>query len=109
MNLTKYTVVTSDDFGKFEDGVNQLLADGWQIQGGVASCTLPDSGDGIVHVQWSQALILPAAAAVLEAEAEEAAPLPEDLERIALPRDLSGDEKSVALLCGTPIAKDKRP
>lgn len=109
MNLTKYTVVTSDDFGKFEDRVNQLLGDGWQIQGGVASCTLPDTGNGILHVQWSQALILPASAATLEAEAEEAELLPKDLESISLPREPDGDGRSLAGASGTPIAKDEKP
>lgn len=109
MNLTKYTVVTSDDFGKFEDRVNQLLGDGWQIQGGVASCTLPDTGNGILHVQWSQALILPPAAAVLEAEAEAERDLPKDLESISLPRESDGDGRSLAGAPGTPIAKDEMP
>ena len=72
MDLTKYTVVTSDDFGKFEDRVNQLLSDGWKLQGGVATSALPDTGAKVLHVQWSQALFLPAAAATMAiAEARE--------------------------------------
>lgn len=59
MDLTKYTVVTSDDFGKFEDRVNQLLGEGWKLQGGVAAAALPDTDAGLIHVQWSQALVLP--------------------------------------------------
>lgn len=82
MNLTKYTVVTSDDFGKFEDRVNQLLGDGWELQGGVSTSALPDSQGNVIHVQWSQALILPAGASALEAVAEMALPLPEELESI---------------------------
>jgi hypothetical protein len=109
MNLTKYTVVTSDDFGKFEDRVNQLLGEGWQIQGGVSSSTLPDSNSGLIHVQWSQALILPANAALIEAEEELSEPVPEDLDRIGLPLDATGDERSVARRSGIPIAKGQAP
>ena len=109
MNLTKYTVVTSDDFGKFEDRVNQLLGDGWQIQGGVSSSTLPDSNSGMLHVQWSQALILPANAAVLEAEEEMSEPMPQDLESLSQPQELSGDERTVARRSGMPIAKGQAP
>ena len=82
MNLTKYTVVTSDDFGKFEDRVNQLLGDGWELQGGVSTAALPDSQGNVLHVQWSQALILPAGASALEAVEEMALPLPGDFESI---------------------------
>ncbi|WP_193212139.1 DUF1737 domain-containing protein [Luteolibacter marinus] len=74
VNDTQYTVVTSDDFGKFEDRVNQLLGKGWRLQGGVATAALPDSGERMLHVQWSQAMILPSSSAVLEVlsgEAEE--------------------------------------
>ena len=105
MNLTKYTVVTSDDFGKFEDRVNQLLSDGWLIQGGVASSTLPGSTSGLVHVQWSQALILPAGAAMMEAEDELEEALPGDLERQALSADPAGEERAASKLSGMPIAK----
>jgi hypothetical protein len=92
MNLTKYTVVTSDDFGKFEDRVNQLLGDGWELQGGVSTSALPDSQGNVVHVQWSQALILPAGAAALEAVAEMTLPLPEDFESIRPPLERPGTE-----------------
>lgn len=54
----QYTVVTSDDFGKFEDRVNDLLGEGWQIQGGVSTAILPNSADRLQHIQWSQALTL---------------------------------------------------
>lgn len=90
MNLTKYTVVTSDDFGKFEDRVNQLLGDGWELQGGVSTSALPDSQGNVLHVQWSQALILPAGAAALEAVEETALPLATDLDSIDLPMERPG-------------------
>ena len=111
MNLTKYTVVTSDDFGKFEDRVNQLLGEGWQLQGGVASSPLPDSGNGVLHVQWSQALVLPPGAAVLEAGEEFAEALPRDLESVALPIEFPGDERPAhrRQRSGMPIAKRKTP
>jgi hypothetical protein len=109
MNLTKYTVVTSDDFGKFEDRVNQLLGDGWQIQGGVAIAALPDTSKGMLHLQWSQALILPAGAAVLEAEDQFSEPLPRDIEDVVLPLDLPGDERAVSGVSGMPIAKGEAP
>ena len=63
MDLTNYTVVTSDDLGKFEDRVNQLVGEGWKLQGGVAAAALPDTDAGLTHVQWSQALVLPVRAA----------------------------------------------
>jgi hypothetical protein len=109
MNLTKYTVVTSDDFGKFEDRVNQLLSEGWTIQGGVSSAALPDSGNGMLHVQWSQALILPAGAAVLEAEEELAEALPRDLESVVLPLDFPGEERPASRRSGMRIARVKKP
>jgi hypothetical protein len=92
MNLTKYTVVTSDDFGKFEDRVNQLLGDGWELQGGVSTAALPDSQGNVLHVQWSQALILPAGASALEAVEEMALPLPGDFESITPPFERPGTE-----------------
>lgn len=76
MDLTKYTVVTSDDFGKFEDRVNQLIGDGWKLQGGVTGTALPDTDAGLVHVQWSQAMVLPARAVAGQAEEAMAEPLP---------------------------------
>ncbi|WP_035613044.1 DUF1737 domain-containing protein [Haloferula sp. BvORR071] len=108
MNLTKYTVVTSDDFGKFEDRVNQLLGDGWQLQGGVSTAALPDSDGSLVHVQWSQALILPAGASALEMVEEMALPLPADLESIGRQVELPGAEPAAGKgpKRGTPIAKD---
>ncbi len=87
MNFTKYTVVTSDDFGKFEDRVNQLLGDGWKLQGGVATAAFPGNGDRLLHVQWSQALTLPAAATALEALESMAEPLPRDFETFSVPGD----------------------
>ncbi len=92
MNLTKYTVVTSDDFGKFEDRVNQLLGDGWELQGGVSTSALPDTRGNVLHVQWSQALILPAGAAALEAVEEVALPLPQDFESVIQPLPRPGIE-----------------
>lgn len=83
MDLTKYTVVTSDDFGVFEDRVNQLIGDGWKLQGGVTGTALPDTKAGLVHVQWSQALVLPARAAALEVQEEMEKPMPTDFEREA--------------------------
>jgi len=80
MDLTKYTVVTSDDFGVFEDRVNQLLGEGWKLQGGVTGTALPDTKAGLVHVQWSQAMVLPARAAGLEAVEALEEPMPLDLE-----------------------------
>lgn len=80
MDFNKYTVVTSDDFGKFEDRVNQLIGDGWKLQGGVSSATLPDVLDGLVHVQWSQALVLPVRAATASAVEEDEEPIPAELE-----------------------------
>lgn len=80
MDLTKYTVVTSDDFGVFEDRVNQLIGEGWKLQGGVTGTALPDTKAGLVHVQWSQAMVLPARAAALEAMQALENPLPMDFE-----------------------------
>lgn len=80
MDLTKYTVVTSDDFGKFEDRVNQLIGEGWKLQGGVTGTALPDTDAGLVHVQWSQAMVLPVRAVTKEAASEMAEPLPLDFE-----------------------------
>lgn len=31
MVFEQYTVVTSDDLGKFEDRINQLLGEGWVL------------------------------------------------------------------------------
>ena len=93
MDLTKYTVVTSDDFGKFEDRVNQLLGDGWKLQGGVATSARPDTAARMLHVQWSQALVFPGGQ-VGRATAEEfEEPVPADLETFLPPsqgRELSG-------------------
>ena len=111
MNFTKYKVVTSDDFGKFEDRVNQLLGDGWQLQGGVSTSALPDSNGSLVHVQWSQALVLPQCSASLEAieEAEEPGPL--DLESNVLPHERSGSEPAASDLAwqGMPTARKRSP
>ena len=73
---TKYTVVTSDDFGKFEDRVNELLEEGWQLQGGVSTSIL-SAGDRL-HIQFSQALILTATGPAAQMALEEALPLPAD-------------------------------
>jgi len=111
MNLTKYTVVTSDDFGKFEDRVNQLLGDGWQLQGGVSTSALPDSNGSLVHVQWSQALLLPQGAAALEAIEEAEQPLPFDLESIGTPLERRGGEPAASKRRrrGTPTARKRPP
>ena len=111
MNFTKYTVVTSDDFGKFEDRVNQLVGDGWQLQGGVSTSALPDSNGSLVHVQWSQALVLPQGGAALEAIEEAEEPLPFDLESIDLPHERSGSEPAASDLAwqGMPTARKRSP
>ncbi|WP_425503681.1 DUF1737 domain-containing protein [Luteolibacter flavescens] len=81
MVFEQYTVVTSDDLGKFEDRVNQLLGEGWVLKGGVAVCpTTPASDsthapDSCVRLQWSQAMALPSRH-VPSALQEEAMPLP---------------------------------
>jgi hypothetical protein len=82
MDFSKYTVVTSDDFGKFEDRVNQLLGEGWKLQGGVTGTALPDTDAGLVHVQWSQALVLPGRTVTKEAASEKAEPLPIGFESV---------------------------
>jgi hypothetical protein len=58
MATDQYTVVTSDDLGTFEDRVNQLLEEGWTLQGGVAASALGQAGGGCLHVLWSQAMVL---------------------------------------------------
>lgn len=80
MEASNYTVVTSDDFGKFEDRVNQLLSEGWKLQGGVATTALPDTDAGLTHVQWSQALVLPAKAAAPPLAEARAAIFPDEPE-----------------------------
>ncbi len=85
MDASNYTVVTSDDFGKFEDRVNQLLGEGWKLQGGVATTALPDTDAGLTHVQWSQALVLPAKAAVAPLAEARAELFPEEPEELELP------------------------
>jgi hypothetical protein len=94
MDLTKYTVVTSDDFGVFEDRVNQLIGDGWKLQGGVTGTALPDTEAGLVHVQWSQALVLPTRSTALEAVEAFEAPLPLDFEREPSATALPEEERS---------------
>jgi len=74
---TKYTVVTSDDFGKFEDRVNELLEEGWQLQGGVATSIL-SSEDRLQHIQFSQALSLSGTGSSARQTLEEELPLPAD-------------------------------
>jgi hypothetical protein len=59
MLAAQYTVVTSDDLGKFEDRINLLLEEGWILQGGVATSPLPEMTVSCLHVQWSQAMVLP--------------------------------------------------
>lgn len=76
MVFEQYTVVTSDDLGKFEDRINELLSEGWVPQGGVAVCRMAQSSEACIRMQWSQAMALPTrnvAAADLE---EESFPLP---------------------------------
>jgi len=104
MDYTKYTVVTSDDFGKFEDRVNQLLAEGWKLQGGVATSAFPDTGERVLHVQWSQALLLPTSASALEAVEEFSEALPSDLETFTLPGDPEAD-RAAGFSHDSPFAK----
>lgn len=72
----KYTVVTSDDFGKFEDRVNELLEEGWLLQGGVSTSIL--ASDDRLHIQFSQALTFSGSPAAERELMEEAMPLPSD-------------------------------
>lgn len=109
MDLTKYTVVTSDDFGVFEDRVNQLIAEGWRLQGGVTGTALPDTKAGLVHVQWSQALVLPARAAAFEAKEEMEQPVPMDFERESGLTILPDEERTGqagGFVAGTPASPD---
>jgi hypothetical protein len=59
MVFEQYTVITSDDLGKFEDRINELLGEGWVLQGGVAMCPMKQDSDPCLHMQWSQAMALP--------------------------------------------------
>jgi hypothetical protein len=61
--------------------VNQLIGEGWRLQGGVTGTALPDTKAGLVHVQWSQAMVLPARVAALEAAVALEQALPSDVER----------------------------
>lgn len=74
----KYTVVTSDDFGKFEDRVNELLEEGWQLQGGVTTAILSSAEDCVQHIQFSQALIFSGNQMSAHALKEEEMTLPSD-------------------------------
>jgi hypothetical protein len=76
MVFEQYTVVTSDDLGKFEDRINQLLADGWVLQGGVAMCPMKQCSESCLHMQWSQAMALPSRHVPAVGLQEEALPLP---------------------------------
>jgi hypothetical protein len=69
-------VVTSDDLGKFEDRVNQLLSEGWVLQGGVAVNAMKQLSEGCLHMQWSQAMALPTRHVPSVGLEEEALPLP---------------------------------
>lgn len=76
MVFEQYTVVTSDDLGKFEDRINLLLSEGWILQGGVAMCPMAGCTESCVHMQWSQAMALPSRAVPAASLQEEALPLP---------------------------------
>jgi len=76
MAFEQYTVVTSDDLGKFEDRVNQLLSEGWVLQGGVAVNTMKQCSENCLHMQWSQAMALPSRQVPAVDLQEEALPLP---------------------------------
>ena len=76
MAYEQYTVVTSDDLGKFEDRVNQLLSEGWVLQGGVAVSPMKQCSETCVHMQWSQAMALPSRHVSPVNPEEEALPLP---------------------------------
>jgi hypothetical protein len=76
MGLEQYTVVTSDDLGKFEDRVNQLLSEGWILQGGVAVSPMKQLSESCLHMQWSQAMALPSRHVASVDIQEEALPLP---------------------------------
>lgn len=75
MIFEQYTVITSDDLGKFEDRINELLGEGWVLQGGVAMCPMKQGSDSCLHMQWSQAMALPSRSVpAVELEQEEAIP-----------------------------------
>jgi len=76
MGFEQYTVVTSDDLGKFEDRINQLLGEGWVPQGGVAVCPMKQYSESCLHMQWSQAMALPSRHVPPVDLEEEALPLP---------------------------------
>jgi hypothetical protein len=76
MGFEQYTVVTSDDLGKFEDRINQLLGEGWVLQGGVAMCPVKQCSESCLHMQWSQAMALPSRHVPAVGLEEEALPLP---------------------------------
>ncbi|MCW1924747.1 DUF1737 domain-containing protein [Luteolibacter arcticus] len=76
----QYTVVTSDDLGKFEDRINQLLSEGWALQGGVAVCPMTQSSESCIHMQWSQAMALPSRNVPAVSLQEEEFPLPRSAE-----------------------------
>jgi len=75
MIFEQYTVITSDDLGKFEDRINELLGEGWVLQGGVAMCPMKQGSDSCLHMQWSQAMALPTrSVASADLQEEEAIP-----------------------------------
>ncbi|MEK7952387.1 DUF1737 domain-containing protein [Luteolibacter soli] len=76
MGFEQYTVVTSDDLGKFEDRINDLLSEGWVLQGGVAMCPMKQDSASCVRMQWSQAMALPSRQVPVVDLEEEALPLP---------------------------------
>ena len=77
MAFEQYTVITSDDLGKFEDRINELLGEGWALQGGVAMTPMKPGADSSLHMQWSQAMVLPSRnVPTVGMEQEEAIPLP---------------------------------
>ncbi|RYD65408.1 MAG: DUF1737 domain-containing protein [Verrucomicrobiaceae bacterium] len=82
MTFEQYTVITSDDLGKFEDRINELLGEGWVLQGGVAMCPMKQGSDSCLHMQWSQAMALPSRSVpAVGLQQEEAIPLPRAMGR----------------------------
>lgn len=77
MIFEQYTVITSDDLGKFEDRINELLGEGWVLQGGVAMCPVKQDSASCLRMQWSQAMSLPSRSVpAISLQEEETIPLP---------------------------------
>ena len=54
-----YTILLAGDASTLSSQVNQLLAHGWQVQGGVCVTTGRETPDGEEYEVWAQALIKP--------------------------------------------------